>query len=99
MNSGCSSAHGKQGNRLGTSSSWFAIDGALPSIDYAGEAHCRYPEALVEEMIARHTRPGHRILDPFCGFGTTLAVAGRMERQAVGFECDRDRYDYARRFA
>jgi DNA modification methylase len=45
-----------------------------------------FTEALAEEVIADTTRPGDLVLDPFAGYGTTLAVAARMGRRAVGVE-------------
>lgn len=45
-----------------------------------------FAESLVEVVLDDLTEPGDRILDPFAGFGTTLAVAARMGRPAVGVE-------------
>ncbi|MEJ3742327.1 DNA methyltransferase [Actinomycetes bacterium KLBMP 9797] len=45
-----------------------------------------FPEELVAEILAEYTAPGDRVLDPFAGFGTTLVVAERMARRAVGVE-------------
>lgn len=75
--------------------SWFVIDGRLPTIDFQGNTDIRYPEALVERMLERYSRPGDSVLDPFCGFGTTLKVCARMGRRAVGFERDDNIYRYA----
>jgi len=44
------------------------------------------PEALLERLIAACTEPGDRVLDPYCGSGTTLVVARRLGRQAVGID-------------
>src|SRR4051794_17804132 len=79
--------------------SWFAVDGMLPAIDYVGDAGCRFPEELVQHMIEEYTQPGDTVLDPFCGFGTTLSVCSRVGRPAVGFETALDRIEYASRFA
>lgn len=46
------------------------------------------PEALLCELIARHTNIGERILDPFMGSGTTLIAAKRLGRTAIGIEID-----------
>ena len=45
-----------------------------------------FTEALAESVIADTTKPGDLVLDPFAGYGTTLAVAARMGRRAVGVE-------------
>jgi SAM-dependent methyltransferase len=78
--------------------SWFEVDGRLPSIDFTGDSDFRYPDALVETVVDAYSKPGDHVLDPFCGFGTTLRVCARMNRPAVGFERDNDIYRYASRF-
>jgi DNA modification methylase len=54
-------------------------------------------QSLVAEVVDALTEPGDRVLDPFCGFGTTLAVAARMQRKAVGVELLEHRAELARR--
>jgi DNA modification methylase len=44
------------------------------------------PEALLTRIIAASSREGDVVLDPFCGCGTTVAVAHRMNRQWVGID-------------
>lgn len=44
------------------------------------------PSELVERIIAVSSSLGDTVLDPFAGSGTTLAVAKRMGRHAVGIE-------------
>ncbi|GAG17210.1 unnamed protein product, partial [marine sediment metagenome] len=38
------------------------------------------PESEAEYFIQRLTKAGELVIDPFCGGGTTAAVAHRMER-------------------
>lgn len=76
--------------------SWFAIDGDLAPIDFEGNTDTRFPEPLVEIMVRLFSRKGDYVLDPFCGFGTTLNVCSRLGRNAVGFERDGRIYRYAR---
>lgn len=45
-----------------------------------------FPEALAEAVITEFTAPGELVLDPFAGYGTTLVVAERLGRRAVGVE-------------
>jgi site-specific DNA-methyltransferase (adenine-specific) len=44
------------------------------------------PEALLERVIRASTHEGDIVLDPFCGSGTTLAVAERLGRQWIGMD-------------
>lgn len=44
------------------------------------------PEALLERIIRLATNEGDIVLDPFCGCGTTVAAAERMNRQWVGID-------------
>jgi hypothetical protein len=74
---------------------WFAIDGALEPIDYSGPTFFRFPLELAERVITDYSAPGEWVLDPFCGFGTTLVAAQRLGRQAIGFEKDPDRGHFA----
>lgn len=44
------------------------------------------PEALLERVIKASTNPGDVVLDPFCGCGTAVAVAERLNRQWIGID-------------
>jgi DNA modification methylase len=44
------------------------------------------PEALLERIIEASSNPGDVVLDPFCGCGTTIAVAERLKRQWIGVD-------------
>ena len=44
------------------------------------------PLALMERIIGCGTDPGHIVLDPFCGSGTTLVAAARMGRRSIGID-------------
>jgi modification methylase len=46
------------------------------------------PEALLTRVILASSRPDDLVLDPFCGTGTTGAVAKRLGRRFVGIERD-----------
>jgi DNA modification methylase len=51
------------------------------------EAHfATYPEKLIEPCILAGSRIGDTVLDPFCGSGTTGAVAIRHQRNFIGCE-------------
>jgi modification methylase len=44
------------------------------------------PEALLARVILSSSRSGDLVLDPFCGTGTTGAVAARLGRRFIGIE-------------
>ena len=44
------------------------------------------PEALLARVILAASRPDDLVLDPFCGTGTTGAVAHRLQRRFLGIE-------------
>lgn len=46
------------------------------------------PEWLLERLLKRHAPMGARVLDPFAGVGSTLAVCKRLGYPVTGIECD-----------
>jgi len=52
----------------------------------AGWHPCQMPENLLKRIIAAVTNAGDCVLDPFCGSGTTPAVAKQLGRNYVGVE-------------
>jgi len=44
------------------------------------------PEALLERIISASSNEGDLVLDPFCGCGTTVAVAERLKRRWIGID-------------
>ncbi len=48
------------------------------------------PEALLARVVLAASRPDDLVLDPFCGTGTTGAVARRLNRRFIGIERDAD---------
>lgn len=44
------------------------------------------PEVLLERIIEASSREGDTVLDPFCGCGTSVAVAQRLKRRWVGID-------------
>jgi site-specific DNA-methyltransferase (adenine-specific) len=54
------------------------------------------PEPLLERLISACTQPGDAIIDPYMGSGTTLAVAARLGRPALGIDMGADAVQIAR---
>ena len=44
------------------------------------------PEALLEQIIKASSNKGDIVLDPFCGCGTTVAVAQKLNRRWIGID-------------
>jgi DNA modification methylase len=44
------------------------------------------PVALLERIIAASSNPGDIVLDPFCGCGTALVAAQKLDRQWIGID-------------
>jgi len=44
------------------------------------------PEALMERIIKASSNKDDLVLDPFCGCGTTIAVAQRLQRKWIGID-------------
>jgi SAM-dependent methyltransferase/acyl carrier protein len=78
---------------LGGSESWFVEPMGLEDLPQGVRyPHLAIPESIVERYIARYSRPGDLVLDPFAGFGSTLVVAERLGRRACGIELDPERH-------
>ncbi|MCX6249246.1 MAG: site-specific DNA-methyltransferase [Bacteroidetes bacterium] len=52
-----------------------------------------FPESLPEWFIRLLTKPGDTVLDPFMGSGTTIVVAQRLNRKAIGIDTLKEYYD------
>ena len=44
------------------------------------------PEALLERIISASSNEGDVVLDPFCGCGTAIAAAERLDRRWIGID-------------
>ena len=74
-------------------SNWIGRDKAYPTnvLHLATECNNKkhsaaFPEELPQWFIKLFTQEGDMVLDPFAGSGTTLFVAERMHRSAIGVE-------------
>jgi len=50
------------------------------------ENEAPFPESLAEFFIRSFCPPGGVVIDPFCGSGTTCAVAAKLDRQYIGID-------------
>ncbi len=55
------------------------------------------PEALLQRIITATSNPGDVVLDPFCGSGTTAAVAKRLGRRYITIDREDTYVDVATR--
>lgn len=62
----------------------------IPPINSQAKEALNYPtqkpEALLERIIKASSNEGDLVLDPFCGCGTTIAVAERLKRRWIGID-------------
>lgn len=62
----------------------------IPPLQAASAERLGYPtqkpEALLERVIETSCPPGGIVLDPFCGCGTAVAVAEKLQRQWIGID-------------
>lgn len=65
---------------------WWDIP-ALPPMDKERLGYpTQKPEALLERIIKVSSNKGDIVLDPFCGCGTTVAVAQQLKRKWIGID-------------
>lgn len=63
---------------------------------YKGAHFATFPEELVRPCILAGSKPGDTVLDPFCGSGTTGAVAIQEGRDFIGIEINPDYCEMSR---
>lgn len=69
----------------------------IPTAPYPEAHFATFPEKLVEPCILAGCPEGGVVLDPFVGSGTTLAVAKRLGRRAVGIDLNEEYLEMAKR--
>ncbi|KJR43902.1 adenine-specific DNA-methyltransferase [Candidatus Magnetoovum chiemensis] len=65
---------------------WWQIQPIAPSANERLGYPTQKPEALLERIIKASSNEGDIILDPFCGCGTTIAVAQKLKRNWIGID-------------
>jgi DNA modification methylase len=62
----------------------------IPRINTSSKERLGYPtqkpEILLERIIKACSKPGDVVLDAYCGCGTTVAVAQRLDRRWIGMD-------------
>ena len=62
----------------------------IPQMNPMAKERYKYPtqkpEALMERIIKASSNKDDLVLDPFCGCGTTIAVAQRLQRKWIGID-------------
>lgn len=62
----------------------------LPPIHASSAERLGYPTqkpiALLERILSASSNPGDVVLDPFCGCGTTIHAAQKLDRQWIGID-------------
>ncbi|HZL50876.1 MAG TPA: DNA methyltransferase [Terracidiphilus sp.] len=62
----------------------------IPAINSQAKERLRYPtqkpEALLERILKASSNEGDVVLDPFCGCGTTVQVAQKLNRRWIGID-------------
>jgi site-specific DNA-methyltransferase (adenine-specific) len=62
----------------------------IPAINSQAQERLGYPtqkpEALLERILKASSNEGDLVLDPFCGCGTTVQVAQRLNRRWIGID-------------
>lgn len=53
---------------------------------HSGHYHGNFVPQIPHQLLARYTKAGDFVLDPFAGSGTTLIEAQRMNRNSIGIE-------------
>ncbi len=91
--------------RLASGNEWTADPGSganwrdvwpIASEGFAEGHFAVMPSALAERCIRAGSRPGDTVLDPFAGAATTLMVADRLQRHAIGIELNAEYVAMAR---
>jgi DNA modification methylase len=54
-----------------------------------------FPDELVQRCLTVGCKPGGTVLDPFSGSGTTVRVALKSGRPAIGIDLNREFCEYA----
>ena len=57
---------------------------------------CQMPEAILARILASSSKQNDLVIDPFCGSGTTIVVAKKMDRKCITFDISDDYVAHSR---
>lgn len=70
---------------------------AIKTQPLKGNHTATFPEKLVEQIVLCASPDGGTVFDPFLGTGTTWIVCRRLGRRCIGFEINREFFDFAQK--
>ena len=76
----------ESGKGVAVQSLWDDIEALSPSSRERMGYPTQKPQALLERIIQASSNEGDVVLDPFCGCGTAVAAAQKLNRQWVGID-------------
>ena len=62
----------------------------------SGSHTATFPEKLIERIVLCGSPANGLVLDPFLGTGTTWVVCERLGRRCIGFEINKEYFEYAK---
>lgn len=79
-------------------STWGTLDGAYvgPRGTESGGGRGK-PDWLMQALVRDYSKPGDLVVDPFCGWGSTLIAAHALGRRSIGIDVDPEAIAESRR--
>lgn len=71
------------------------VGGGMMGSKLSHENEAPFPESLAEFFVRSFCPPGGRVCDPFSGSGTTVCVANRLGRNAIGIDLRQSQIELA----
>ncbi|MDR0870030.1 MAG: site-specific DNA-methyltransferase [Planctomycetaceae bacterium] len=85
-------------NELGTDKDTWLVSRVCGTFkERKGWHNCQMPEEVLHRIISVSTNENGKVLDPFLGSGTTLAVAKKLGRRYLGFELSPEYWEQCRK--
>ncbi|MBA7521958.1 hypothetical protein ES705_14070 [subsurface metagenome] len=76
---------------------WVAFPRICGTFNERADGPNQLPEALVARIIRASSNPADLVLDPFCGSGTTAAVAAQLDRHYITIDISAEYLRHAKR--